>query len=158
MFILGDDTHDRGKLPWVTFTLMALNFLVYCAQHRFGERMTNGYGLVPKEITEFRDITTKQPITVHGPRDVFVDEDGEVHVHGNGRIFYIHHYPGPVPIVLTFFSYMFLHGGFFHLVFNLYALFMIGPGLERIIGSVRFAFYYLLSGLGSSAEGFGLRT
>jgi rhomboid protease GluP len=46
---------------------------------------------------------------------------------------------------------LFLHAGSLHLLFNLYALFVIGPGLERIIGSVRFALYYLLAGLGSSA-------
>jgi rhomboid protease GluP len=46
---------------------------------------------------------------------------------------------------------LFLHFGPLHLLFNLYALFVIGPGLERLIGSVRFAVLYLLSGLGSSA-------
>jgi rhomboid protease GluP len=46
---------------------------------------------------------------------------------------------------------LFLHYGPLHLIVNLYALFVIGPGMERIIGSVRFAFYYLLAGLGSSA-------
>ncbi len=46
---------------------------------------------------------------------------------------------------------LFLHYGPLHLLFNLYALFVIGPGLERIIGSIRFALYYLLAGLGSSA-------
>jgi rhomboid protease GluP len=46
---------------------------------------------------------------------------------------------------------LFLHFGPLHLLFNLYALFVIGPGLERIIGSVRFALYYLMAGLGSSA-------
>jgi rhomboid protease GluP len=45
---------------------------------------------------------------------------------------------------------LFLHLGPLHLIVNLYALFVIGPGLERIIGSVRFALYYLLAGLGSS--------
>lgn len=45
---------------------------------------------------------------------------------------------------------LFLHYGSLHLIFNLYALFVIGPGLERAIGSVRFAVYYLVSGLGSS--------
>jgi rhomboid protease GluP len=44
---------------------------------------------------------------------------------------------------------LFLHYGPLHLIFNLYALFIIGPGLERAIGSFRFAAYYLLSGLGS---------
>ena len=46
---------------------------------------------------------------------------------------------------------LFLHYGPLHLLFNLYALFVIGPGLEKIIGSLRFALYYLLAGLGSSA-------
>jgi rhomboid protease GluP len=46
---------------------------------------------------------------------------------------------------------LFLHFGPLHLLFNLYALFVIGPGLERIIGSIRFAALYLLAGLGSSA-------
>ena len=45
---------------------------------------------------------------------------------------------------------LFLHYGPLHLLFNLYALYVIGPGLERAIGSLRFALYYLLSGLGSS--------
>jgi rhomboid protease GluP len=45
---------------------------------------------------------------------------------------------------------LFLHFGPLHLLFNLYALLVIGPGLERIVGPVRFAAYYLLAGLGSS--------
>jgi rhomboid protease GluP len=44
---------------------------------------------------------------------------------------------------------LFLHYGPLHLLFNLYALFIIGPGLERAIGSVRFGICYLLAGLGS---------
>lgn len=46
---------------------------------------------------------------------------------------------------------LFLHYGSLHLLFNLYALFVIGPGLERTIGPLRFATCYLLAGLGSSA-------
>jgi rhomboid protease GluP len=45
---------------------------------------------------------------------------------------------------------LFLHYGALHLLFNLFALFVIGPGLERALGSVRFGACYLLSGLGSS--------
>jgi rhomboid protease GluP len=44
---------------------------------------------------------------------------------------------------------LFLHYGPLHLLFNLYALFIIGPGLEQAIGSIRFGVCYLLSGLGS---------
>lgn len=45
---------------------------------------------------------------------------------------------------------LFLHYGPLHLIFNLYALSVIGPGLEQALGSIRFGICYLLSGLGSS--------
>ncbi|MBA3834193.1 MAG: rhomboid family intramembrane serine protease [Chthoniobacterales bacterium] len=48
-------------------------------------------------------------------------------------------------------SALFLHYGVLHILFNLYALYLLGPALERLIGSTRFALGYLLSGLGSSA-------
>jgi len=49
------------------------------------------------------------------------------------------------------FTALFLHGGFAHLLFNLFALYVLGPPLERAIGTVRFAVCYLISGLASSA-------
>ncbi len=48
-----------------------------------------------------------------------------------------------------FLTALFLHYGVLHITMNLYALYLLGPGLERIIGSVKFALGYLLSGLGS---------
>jgi rhomboid protease GluP len=49
------------------------------------------------------------------------------------------------------FTALFLHYGKLHLLFNLYALYLLGPELERIIGSVKFTISYLIAGLGSSA-------
>ena len=49
------------------------------------------------------------------------------------------------------FTALFLHGGFLHLAFNLFALYVIGPALERSIGTIRFLACYLISGLASSA-------
>jgi membrane associated rhomboid family serine protease len=46
---------------------------------------------------------------------------------------------------------LFLHYDIVHLGFNLFALYVLGPALERAIGTIRFAISYLLSGLGSSA-------
>ena len=46
---------------------------------------------------------------------------------------------------------LFLHGGFAHLLFNLFALYVLGPPLERSIGAARFATCYLVSGVASSA-------
>lgn len=47
------------------------------------------------------------------------------------------------------FTSLFLHFGYLHLLFNLYALFVLGPALERSIGAVRFLACYLLSGIGA---------
>jgi len=49
------------------------------------------------------------------------------------------------------FTALFLHGGFLHLAFNLFALYVLGPPLERSIGTIRFLACYLVSGLASSA-------
>ncbi len=49
------------------------------------------------------------------------------------------------------FTALFLHGGFLHLGFNLFALYILGPPLEHAIGTTRFAACYLISGLASSA-------
>lgn len=44
----------------------------------------------------------------------------------------------------------FLHGGIVHILFNMYALYIIGPSLERLLGRVRFGTLYGLSALGGS--------
>jgi membrane associated rhomboid family serine protease len=49
------------------------------------------------------------------------------------------------------FTALFLHGGFTHLLFNVFALYILGPPLERSIGTIRFGVCYLISGLASSA-------
>jgi membrane associated rhomboid family serine protease len=54
------------------------------------------------------------------------------------------------------FTALFLHGGFTHLLFNLFALYILGPPLERSIGTLRFTMSYLVSGLASSAGVVGL--
>lgn len=46
---------------------------------------------------------------------------------------------------------LFLHGGLAHLLFNVFALYVLGPPLERSIGAVRFILCYLISGLASGA-------
>jgi membrane associated rhomboid family serine protease len=48
-------------------------------------------------------------------------------------------------------TYMFLHGGFFHLLFNMLTLWMFGVELERMWGSAFFTKYYFVTGLGAAA-------
>ncbi len=51
-------------------------------------------------------------------------------------------------------TYMFLHGGFFHLLFNMFVLWMFGSEIERLWGSGEFLKYFLICGLGASALSF----
>lgn len=47
-------------------------------------------------------------------------------------------------------TYMFIHGGFSHLFFNMFALWMFGRELEVQLGSQRFLTYYMVCGIGAA--------
>ncbi len=49
-----------------------------------------------------------------------------------------------------FFTYMFLHGGFTHIILNMFVLFIFGIMVEKALGSSRYLILYLVSGVGSS--------
>lgn len=46
-------------------------------------------------------------------------------------------------------TYMFMHGGFEHILFNMFALWMFGCVVERVWGAKKFLFYYIACGLGA---------
>lgn len=56
----------------------------------------------------------------------------------------------PVWGVLTIFSSMFLHGGWMHLLGNLWFLWIFGPSVEEALGSRRFGLLYLASGVAAA--------
>jgi len=51
--------------------------------------------------------------------------------------------------VYQFLTYMFLHGGFTHILFNMFALWMFGSVIERVWGPKKFIFYYMVCGVGA---------
>ncbi len=46
-------------------------------------------------------------------------------------------------------TYMFVHGGFFHILFNMFALWMFGAELERMWGTQYFLKFYFVTGIGA---------
>lgn len=48
-------------------------------------------------------------------------------------------------------THMFMHGGFWHLFFNMYTLFVFGSVLERVWGPKKFLIFYFVTGLGAAA-------
>ena len=47
-------------------------------------------------------------------------------------------------------THMFMHGGFWHLFFNMYTLYIFGSVLERVWGTKKFLIFYFVTGLGAA--------
>lgn len=47
-------------------------------------------------------------------------------------------------------THMFMHGGFWHLFFNMYTLYIFGSVLERVWGTRKFLLFYFVTGLGAA--------
>ena len=47
-------------------------------------------------------------------------------------------------------THMFMHGGFTHILFNMYTLYIFGCVLERVWESQKFLFYYFVTGIGAA--------
>ncbi len=51
--------------------------------------------------------------------------------------------------ILSLFTFMFLHGGFMHLIGNMWSLYIFGDNVEERLGPARYIAFYLLCGLAS---------
>ena len=51
--------------------------------------------------------------------------------------------------IWQFVTHMFMHGGFMHILFNMYALWAFGSPLEQMWGRNKFIFFYFSAGLGA---------
>ena len=47
-------------------------------------------------------------------------------------------------------THMFMHGGFMHIFFNMYALWAFGSPIEQMLGQKRFVFFYFSAGIGAA--------
>lgn len=67
-----------------------------------------------------------------------------------GKYLALHYYEAPDFNLIQLFTYMFMHGGFFHIFFNMFTLFMFGITLEHVMGSKRFLLFYMVCGVGAA--------
>lgn len=128
LFPISDDDRKLLSPAYVTWALVAINIAVFVYQVSHPE-FTYAYSTIPKEITTGKDIT--ESIYINAPREQIE----------------IPHQPGPVPIYLTLFSAMFMHGGFGHIFGNMLYLWIFGDNVEQRFGHVWFLIFYLASGL-----------
>lgn len=136
MFIpIGDDNRDRQVFPIVNYLLIAVNIFVFIYYQGIGRNLsfTYAFATVPGEILSGRDIITSNSVL----------EDPYT-----GDSFIL---PGlqvtPIPVLLTLFTSMFMHGGVAHLLGNMMYLWICGDNVEDRLGHFGYLVFYLLCGL-----------
>ncbi|MFK7765890.1 MAG: rhomboid family intramembrane serine protease [Mariniblastus sp.] len=135
LFPISDDDREVTTTAFVTYTLLAINIVVFLYQLANPE-FTSGWSMIPKEITTGVDIVQPQVI--------------EIANHGAVQIPMA---PGPPIIFLTLLTSMFMHGGFGHIAGNMLYLWIFGDNVEHRFGHVLFLMFYLMSGVvGSLAQ------
>lgn len=114
------DNQKRDTIAVVTYTLVALNVIIYLWDRQ-------GHLIGPSVV--FADLAMR-------PNEVV----------GALRTSYHHEVSGYLFPIVTLFTSLFLHGGISHLVGNMIFLIVFGAGVEEAIGPVRYALYYLAWG------------
>ncbi|MBN9381838.1 MAG: rhomboid family intramembrane serine protease [Chitinophagaceae bacterium] len=117
---IGDDNRDRKTTPVVNYLLIALNIFVFIYWQNWGhnDQFTYSYSTVPGEILTGKDIVTRTGLGVT-----------------------------PIPVYLTLFTSMFMHGGLLHLGGNMLFLYVFGDNVEDAMGHIKYLIFYLLCGL-----------
>ncbi|MBQ5532163.1 MAG: rhomboid family intramembrane serine protease [Bacteroidales bacterium] len=65
-------------------------------------------------------------------------------------LFGLHYYQSSHFHPFQFITYMFMHGSFEHLFFNMFALWMFGSVIENYWGGRKYLLYYLMTGIGAA--------
>lgn len=127
MFPIRDD-NPQLLTPYATYALIALNVVAWGALQGFGtdpalSRSVCQLGLIPGEL--FASFS-EPPVQGYCPST------------GNG---------GWLDVLTS----MFMHGGWMHIIGNLWFLFIFGGNVEDAMGSLRFVIFYLLCGVAAAA-------
>ncbi len=124
IFPIGDDDRHLLRPAYVSIGLLVANVLLFLWQQLHPE-FTYGWSVIPREISTGQDIVGS-----------LVMPSGTLHL-----------LESPVPVYLTIFSAMFMHGGWGHLAGNMLYLWIFGDNVEHRFGGVKFLAFYLVSGI-----------
>ena len=116
-----DNPFKRARVPYVTWTLIVLNVVIFLYQVGVSE------------------VAIKALIASFGATPAAV-------LHNAPQV-------GQVPAEVTLLTYMFLHGGWEHILGNMIYLWVFGDDIEDALGPVRFIIFYLAAGI-AAAVGF----
>jgi membrane associated rhomboid family serine protease len=131
VFPISDDNTGRLRTPYVTYTLIALNVLVFVFLQGMGtnDRFTYAFSTVPQEIRTGEDLAREVPVELGGQRGTIPLQ------------------PTPGSVYLTLLTSMFMHGGLMHLLGNMLFLWIFGDNVEDDLSHARYLAFYLVTGV-----------
>jgi hypothetical protein len=112
------DDQPSYSTPYINWFLIALNILIFLFQATLDRRSS----------------------------EILAMQFGEVPSHLAAFLAGSHRYTLP-QVVLPFFTSMFLHGSWMHVIFNMWGLYIFGDNVEDHLGHFAYLVFYLLSGL-----------
>jgi membrane associated rhomboid family serine protease len=126
MFPISDDNPRRHLTPYVSWTIIGVNILVFLYQVSLPpageEAIVYSLGMIPARLFGYMELLPELAVT---------------------------------PPWTTVFTSMFMHGGWLHLGSNMLYLWIFGDNIEDSMGHVRFLIFYLLCGIAAAlAQGF----
>jgi rhomboid family protein len=137
VFPIGDQNEPGRRRAPITLVIILLNFAVFILlqlpeSSSDRQPFTYGFSTIPYEITHDVDLVRPARVTIEG-ETALIDEA-----------------PGPRPIQLTLLTSTFMHGGWVHILGNMWFLWIFGDNVERRLGSVRYLAFYLAAGIVAS--------
>jgi membrane associated rhomboid family serine protease len=132
MFPLRDE-NPIIRTPLAIILLIGLNLAAWALIQGFGSAQPLAwslceFGLIPGDLLDRVPVGTIVPL----------GNDMGCKLEGNAS-------------ALTLVTHMFLHGGWFHIIGNMWFLWVFGDNVEDAMGPVRFLMFYLLCGLAAAA-------
>ena len=115
------DDQPRYSTPYVTWFLIGLNILIYFLE--WSQQMADPRGA-----------------------NLMVQQFGEVPAHLSAFLSGTSRYTLP-QVIIPFFTSMFLHASWLHVLGNMWFLFIFGDNVEDYLGHFKYLVFYLLAGL-----------
>ncbi len=134
MIPLKDDA-PRLSTPYVTYFLLAANIVVFFFE--LVVRQTGGEGELGRLVSTFGVVPERLPILLLDGGVVPQDMVSELGVR----------YVTAASTFLPFVTSMFLHGGWWHLISNMWVLWIFGDNVEDHLGGGLYLLLYFLSGI-----------
>ncbi len=138
------DLNPHHRFPWLTLAIIGINVAIMAWMFGLNEESQQAvalrYGFVPARLTHLgEDKPVIAPVLEIDPRT------GRPIKVGDARLS-----TAPSDVYSTFLTTMFLHGGWLHLLSNMWMLWIFGNNIEDRLGHLMYFGFYLVGGIVAS--------